>query len=158
TEDGRRDQLRFFDCWLKGIDNGVVDEPPVKLFIRTGNGEGTWRNENEWPLARTQWTKLYLDLSGPSDGDAAGGVATAGALVRANPATNNSRTYFASGSTKGGSASASSTFLAASNMQAGMGISLTTAPLAHDTEITGPVAAQLWVSSSTEDMDLFLTI
>ena len=31
TEDGRRDQLRFFDHWLKGIDNGVMDEPPVKL-------------------------------------------------------------------------------------------------------------------------------
>jgi uncharacterized protein len=154
TEGGRRDQLRFFDYWLKGIDNGVMDEPPVKLFIRTGNGEGTWRHEHEWPLKRTQWTRLYLDLSQAPAGDAA----SSGTLVRGNPATTASRTYFASGSTKGGSASASSTFLAASNMQAGMGISLTTAPLAHDTEITGPAAAVLWVSSSTEDMDLFLTI
>jgi uncharacterized protein len=154
TEDGRRDQLRFFDYWLKGIDNGVMDEPPVKLFIRTGNGEGTWRHEHEWPLARTQWTRLYLDLSQAPAGDAANSAT----LVRSNPATTSSRTYFASGSTKGGSASASSTFLAASNMQAGMGISLTTAPLAHDTEITGPAAAVLFVSSSTEDMDLFLTI
>jgi predicted acyl esterase len=154
TEDGRRDQLRFFDYWLKGIHNGVMDEPPIKLFIRTGNGDGTWRHEHEWPLKRTQWTKLYLDLSAP----AAGAEANTGTLGRANPAASGSRTYFASGSTKGGSASASSTFLAAGNMQAGMGISLTTAPLAHDTEITGPVAAQFWVSSETEDMDLFLTI
>jgi len=33
TEDGRRDQLRFLDYWLKGIDNGVMREPPVKLAI-----------------------------------------------------------------------------------------------------------------------------
>ena len=37
TEEGRRDQLRFFDYWLKGIDNGVMDEPPVKLAIRKGS-------------------------------------------------------------------------------------------------------------------------
>ena len=36
TEDGRRDQIRFFDYWLKDIDNGVMDEPPVKLAIRKG--------------------------------------------------------------------------------------------------------------------------
>ena len=155
TEDGRRDQLRFFDYWLKGIDNGVMDEPPVKLFIRNGNGEGEWRNEQEWPLARTQWTKLYLDLSAPAGGDAA----NTGTLVRANPATSGSRTYFASGSTKGGSASASSHVPGGEQHAGRHGRSRsTTAPLAHDTEITGPVAAQLWVSSSTEDMDLFLTI
>ncbi len=43
TEDGRRDQLRFFDYWLKGIDNGVMDEPPVKLAIRKGRDEVEWR-------------------------------------------------------------------------------------------------------------------
>jgi predicted acyl esterase len=154
TEDGRRDQLRFFDYWLKGIDNGVMEEPPVKLFIRHGNGQGAWRYEQEWPLARTQWTKFHFDLSQP----AAGQAANAGKLVRENPADTCSRTYFASGVGKGGSASASSTFLASGAMQAGMGLALQTDPLAQDTEITGPVAAVLWVSSSTEDMDLFLTL
>ena len=67
SEEGRRDQLRFFDYWLKDIDNGVMQEPPVKLAIRTGHGEYHFRHENEWPIARTQWTKLYLDLSGPDD-------------------------------------------------------------------------------------------
>src|SRR5215207_9284219 len=93
TEDGRRDQLRFFDYWLKGIDNGVMDEPPVRLFIRSGNGEGTWRTEQEWPFKRTQWTKLYLDLSASDASDAA----NTGGLVRTNPAATGSRTYFASG-------------------------------------------------------------
>jgi uncharacterized protein len=154
TADGRRDQLRFFDYWLKGIDNGVMDEPPVKLAIRQGGGEVEWRHENEWPLARTQWTRFYLDLSPPADGKAA----NSGGLVNDNPGDAGSRTYFASGLSKGGSSSASSTFLASGAMQAGMGVSLDTAPLEQDTEVTGPVAAVLWVSSSTEDMDLFLTI
>ena len=38
SEEGRSDQLRFFDHWLKGIDTGIMDEPPVKLMIRTGGG------------------------------------------------------------------------------------------------------------------------
>jgi uncharacterized protein len=154
TEDARAEQLRFFDHWLKGIDNGVMDEPPVKLFIRHGQGKGEWRDEHEWPLARTQWTRFYFDLSPP----AAGQAANTGALTAENPAEAGSRTYFASGLTKGGSSSASSTFLASGAMQAGMGISLDSAPMEEDTEITGPVAAVLFVSSSTEDMDLFLTI
>ena len=66
TEEGKRDQLRFFDYWLKGIDNGVMDEPPVKLAIRKGRDEIEWRHEHEWPLARTQWTKFYFDLVGGS--------------------------------------------------------------------------------------------
>ena len=61
TEEGKRDQLRFLDYWLKGIDNGVMDEPPVKLAIRKGKDEIEWRHEHEWPLARTQWTKFYFD-------------------------------------------------------------------------------------------------
>jgi uncharacterized protein len=149
TEDGRRDQLRFFDYWLKGIDNGVMSEPPVKLAIRQGGGAVVWRHESEWPLARTQWTKLYLDLS-VSAGE--------GTLAGGNPAQEGVHTYFASGLSEVGSVSASSTQLAASAMQAGIGISLSTPPLDQDTEVTGPVAAVLWVSSSTEDMDLFLTI
>jgi putative CocE/NonD family hydrolase len=154
TEDGRADQLRFFDRWLKGIDNGVMQEPPVKLFVRTGNGQGFWRDEDEWPLKRTRWTKLFLDLGEPPPG----ANANAGALVADNPPQSAARSYSASGATKGGSASASSTFLASGAMQAGMGIALETAPLPHDTEVTGPLMAQLWVSSSNEDMDLFLTL
>jgi predicted acyl esterase len=56
TEEGRQDQLRFFDHWLKGVDNGVMDEPPVKLAIRHGADKIEWRHEQEWPLKRTQWT------------------------------------------------------------------------------------------------------
>ena len=67
TEEGRLDQLRFFDHWLKGIDTGIMDEPPVKLQIRTGGGlkEYKFRFENEWPIARTRWTRMYLKAERP---------------------------------------------------------------------------------------------
>ena len=42
--------LRFFDYWLKGIDNGIASEPPVRLFVM---GDNVWRDEQEWPLAGT---------------------------------------------------------------------------------------------------------
>lgn len=49
--------IRWYDYWLKGIDTGIMDEPPVKIFVM---GANQWRHENEWPLSRTQWTKYYL--------------------------------------------------------------------------------------------------
>jgi uncharacterized protein len=61
TDYGREIQLRFFDHFLKGKDNGWDKEPPVILNIRKHDDTYTLRKENEWPLARTQWTKLYLD-------------------------------------------------------------------------------------------------
>ena len=154
TEEGRHDQLRFFDYWLKHIDNGVMDEPPVKLAIRKGGDEIEWREEQEWPLARTKWTNFYFDLS-RSAGDAS---ANAAGLVSTNPVQTASRTYPATSLGSMGSTSAASSQVMGGGIKPGMGISLETEPLSDDVEVTGPVAATLWVSSSTEDMDLFLTL
>ncbi len=54
-------ELRWFDHWLKGIDNGVMREPPVRIFVM---GTNAWTNEHEWPIARTRWTKYYLHSRG----------------------------------------------------------------------------------------------
>lgn len=67
--------LRWFDHWLKNIDNGVDREPPVRIYVmgggdahRTPEGRlfvgGHWRDEQEWPLARTQPTSYYLHAGG----------------------------------------------------------------------------------------------
>ena len=40
-------QLRWFDYWLKGLPNGMLDEPPVRIFVM---GANRWRDEDEWPL------------------------------------------------------------------------------------------------------------
>lgn len=154
TEEGRQDQLRFFDYWLKGIDNGVMDEPPVKLAIRKGRDEIEWRQEHEWPLARTRWTRLYFDLSPPAPGM----TANAGYLVSTNPDETSSRTYPSTSLGSMGSTSAASSQVMGGGIKPGMGIALETPPLPNDVEVTGPLAASFWVSSSTEDMDLFLTL
>ncbi len=53
--------LRWFDSQLKGRDNGIMEEPPVRIFVM---GINTWRNENEWPLARTAYTNYYFHSEG----------------------------------------------------------------------------------------------
>ena len=125
TEEGKRDQLRFFDYWLKGIDNGVMDEPPVKLAIRKGRDEIAWRHEHEWPLARTQWTKFYFDLSAAS-----GKEPRIGALVtRQSRDAESACTYPASSLGTMGSTSAASSQVMGGGIRPGMGVALETPPL-----------------------------
>ncbi|MBX6426917.1 MAG: CocE/NonD family hydrolase [Variibacter sp.] len=54
-------QKRFFGYFLKGEDNGWDKQPPVQLQIRHPGEKFVLRHENEWPIARTRWTKFYLD-------------------------------------------------------------------------------------------------
>ena len=49
--------LKWYDHWLKGIDTGVMREPPVKFWVM---GENRWRTASDWPLPETRWTRLYL--------------------------------------------------------------------------------------------------
>jgi predicted acyl esterase len=116
-------QKEFFDHYLKGIDNGWQDRPPVMLEVRHVDDTYTARDEHEWPLARTQWTRYHLDA-------AVGTLSTSAATTEAE------------GAYRG----------------LGDGLRFRTQPFAAETEITGPVAAKLHVSSSTEDMDLFITL
>jgi predicted acyl esterase len=144
AEEARMDQLRWFDHWLKGNDTGIMDEPAVKLEIRTGGSTGRYefRSENEWPIARTQWTKMYLRIDRDSENK---GEAAEGGLVTAPPATSAKISYSAgpghyrpvSGRT---------------------GVSFETPPMENDSEITGPLVLNIWVSSSAEDMDIYATI
>jgi hypothetical protein len=116
-------QKRFFDHFLKGLDNGWDGTPRVTLNIRYPGETFVRRDESEWPLARTQWTKLYLDPAGQALSPTP--VARAGAIE-----------YEALGD----------------------GVTFWLPPLERETEITGPMAARLFVSSSTKDADLFLIV
>jgi uncharacterized protein len=58
-----REKLRFFDHYVRGIDNGFDREPPVLLFVM---GEG-WRAEQEWPLARERRSRYYFGSDGTLD-------------------------------------------------------------------------------------------
>ena len=60
TDYGRQLQLEFFDHFLHGKKNGWDKRPRVLLQVRHLDAF-VGREESEWPLARTKWTKLYLD-------------------------------------------------------------------------------------------------
>jgi predicted acyl esterase len=55
------ESLRWFDHWLKGIDTGLMEEPPIQLFIV---GANEWKSAREWPLPETKWTPFYLHADG----------------------------------------------------------------------------------------------
>jgi len=157
SEEGRMDQLRWFDYWLKNIDTGIMDEPPVKLEIRTGGSEKPYpfRFENEWPIARTQWTKMYLQVDREWSGNE---EQIEGTLAAAAPAAR-AITYPASVATRAGVASGSAGATSHGHGdRSRTGVSFQTAPMAADMEITGPLALKLWVSSTSEDMDVFVTL
>ena len=56
--------LRWYDYWLKGIDNGIMDESPVRIFVM---GDNVWRYEQEWPLARARYVDYYLHSDGKAN-------------------------------------------------------------------------------------------
>lgn len=62
TENAKKLQLRFLDYWLKGIQNGLLEVPPVRLDIRRGDAT-VERYERAWPIPRTQWVRFYLDAA-----------------------------------------------------------------------------------------------
>jgi predicted acyl esterase len=136
SEEGQMDMLRWYDYWLKGKDTGIMSEPPIKLFIR---GPNEYRFENEWPLARTQWTKYYLH-EGPANATKSmnDGKLSTDPPGDAKPVTypTHMPTYVMTAKGK-------------------PVITFSTEPLGEDTEVTGPMNLVMWVSSSTKDMDIF---
>ena len=122
TDYGVKLQKRFFDHFLKGADNGWSAQPRVQLQVRHVE-RFVERHESEWPLARTQWTKFYLNCADHS-------------LVREPPEAARQITYDARGE----------------------GVTFISPPLGAETEITGPLAARLCVSSATTDADFFLVL
>jgi putative CocE/NonD family hydrolase len=72
------EMVRFFDHWLKGIDNGVMDEPPITLYVQTYDEpiadraltSGFWRHESEWPMNRLEEQTLYLSGEGGLEAEA----------------------------------------------------------------------------------------
>jgi predicted acyl esterase len=154
SDEGRADQLRFFDHWLKGNDTGLLDEPRIKLRIRHGgHGNHVWRVENEWPLARTQWTNYYLHAGGQDAGRDCDGV-----LATAAPPAASSLAYWSNGMGRPGLGAGNWVNVMIGRTGPRTGVSFETPPLAQPVEVTGPVTLTLWAASETEDMDIFATI
>jgi hypothetical protein len=165
-------QLRWFDHWLKGIDNGVDREPPVRIYVmgggdahKTSEGRvfvgGHWRDENEWPLARTLPTSYYLHpkgaLSAVKPGAVApikylfdprnpvptlgGNISSQGALMAQGAADQRCRPDFW--------LCTDSRPLSARNDV----LVFQTVPLTSEMEVTGRLIVKLWASSNRTDTD-----
>lgn len=65
-----KEEIRWFDHWLKGADNGIENEPPVRIFVM---GANVWRAEQEWPPKRAVNTELYLASGGNANTPAGDG-------------------------------------------------------------------------------------
>jgi len=64
-------QLKWYDYWLKGIDNGITDMPKIQYYLM---GKNQWRSADQWPLANTTYRKLYLDSGGQANSRQGDGV------------------------------------------------------------------------------------
>ena len=171
-------RLRWFDTWLKGLDTGVMQEPPVRIFVMGGgsgrkfydvhglNGRidhgGHWRTEKEWPLGRARNTPFYLHSAGtlstrkpetqfgattyrfdPSDPvPTIGGNISVGYDIM-SPGGFDQRT-------RANTFGAHETLPLAARPDVVVFIS---EPLERDMEVTGPLTANLWISSSALDTD-----
>ena len=116
-------QRKFFAHFLKGENSGWDQQPRVSLNVRWPGEKFVLRAENEWPLARTQWTPYYLHQDG----------------LFLSAATNSS--------------TQSITYETTSD-----GVTFLSAPMTSDLEISGPVAAKLWLSSDTSDADVLVAL
>lgn len=119
--------LRWYDHWLKGIDTGFMDEPPIRLLIK---GRNEYRFEHEWPLARTQWTRLYLGTGGTLDGTR---PSASGEMVFANDPD-----------------------LRPGVMPPG--VHFQSAPFERETEVTGPVALYFHATLDQPDATFVVTL
>ncbi|MDP9339934.1 MAG: CocE/NonD family hydrolase [Acidobacteriota bacterium] len=147
--------LRWYDHLLKGEANGVENEKPVRIFVM---GKNEWRDEADWPLARARKTLYYLHSAG-----AANGANGAGSLSVTAPGDEKPDRYTYDpenpAPTIGGP-------LCCGPLPTGIGpqdqssvetrndvLIYSTPAFTQDTEVTGPVSLDLWISSSAVDTD-----
>ncbi len=141
----------WYDQRLKGIDTGIDDEPPIKLFVM---GQNEWRYENEWPLARTEWTKYYLH----GTGDSAGTGGWLSTDLEAIDETADRFTYDPADPVPSWGAQYQSLDLCGPRDRTAIEqradvLTFTSAVLTQAVEVTGPVTATIWASSDTLDTD-----
>jgi putative CocE/NonD family hydrolase len=144
--------LRWFDHYLKGVANGVDTEPPVDLFVM---GDNVWRQEREWPLARTRWTRFYLHSRGAANTSAGDGTLDT-ILPRAEPADTFSydpgdpTPYIVDPRELELNLNEDYRRLEAERADI---LVYTSAPLARDVEVTGPLSVTLWAATDAKDTD-----
>jgi putative CocE/NonD family hydrolase len=147
---------RWFDAWLKGIENGIREEAPI--HYRVTGAEAGWRAAHAWPPPEAAPTRFYL-APGPS-----GSVASVndGGLAVAPPAASGGfDRYVVDPTTTTGLDARWNPVLGGGRypdlrVNDAKGLTYTTPPLGAGTEITGHPVVHLWISSEAPDVDLFV--
>jgi uncharacterized protein len=147
--------LRWFDHWLKGIDTGMLQEPPVKLFVM---GENVWRDEQEWPLTRAQYTTYYFHGGGRANTRHGDGV------LSVEPPSHEPADYYLYDPrhpvpTRGGglccweASVPGGAFDQRAVEERPDVLVYSTPPLPQAVEVTGPIVVRVWAASSAIDTD-----
>jgi putative CocE/NonD family hydrolase len=150
--------LRWLDYWLKGIDNGIMDESPIHYYLQDGAQKGTWQTSDQWPLAAQKTTAYYF---GPGK---SGSVASAndGSLVLDSPkAALSPDTYRVDYSTTTGTKSRWMAVEEAHQypnlaMHDSKALTYTTPPLEPGLNVAGHPVVHLWLSTDAPDLDVFV--
>ncbi len=145
-------QLRWFDHYLLGKDNGVDRLPPVDIFVQ---GDNTWRTEKEWPLARARAVKWYVSSGGAAQTSAGNGVLDTlpprGAVADTFTYDPGDPTpYLIDSRELEESLNEDYTALNATRRDA---LVFTSRPLTRPLEVTGEMSATVWASSDARDTD-----
>ncbi len=141
---------RWFDCHLKGIDNAVMNDHPVHVFVM---GRNQWRSATDWPLPQTQFTKFFLHSGGQANSTKGNGRLTIQPPIEEpadrftyDPDDPTPSAAFANGHIDGprdiSSAAARDDVLV-----------YDTEPLDQDVELVGPITAKLYAATSARDTD-----
>jgi putative CocE/NonD family hydrolase len=146
--------LAWFDHWLHGKNPEAVNTAPVRLFVM---GENRWRDEQEWPLARARATPYYLRSAGRANTAAGDGRLELTAPDREAP---DSFTYDPKNPVPTGAAGGYSRVpMDRRTIEERPDVLVySTSPLAADVEVTGPLAATLWIRSDARDTDFTATL
>jgi predicted acyl esterase len=149
------EHMRYFDYWLRGNDNGVMEEAPVRVQVRTGNGAHFVLHEHEWPIARTQYRRWYLDAR-PAEWQNDDRRPNMLRIVESQPVASGCAEYAADldlGTPTLAPAGASD-----GTPRWSTGVSFISEPMQEDLLLAGYMKVGLWVQSSSEDMDVFVSL
>ncbi len=149
-------RLPWFDYWLKGIDNGVMDEPPVRIFVM---GRNEWRDEEDWPLPDTTYVNYYLRA--PRSGSIESlndGLLSAEPPPGAEGADTFEYDPQRPVPSLGGATLGISDGVIDQRPVDEICLTYTSEPLTEELEVTGPVKAVLYATSSAPDTDWIVRV
>lgn len=172
-------RVRWFDQWLRGVDNGVREEPSVRYFLMGGGSGrrdaagrmqhgGHWHAASDWPIPTTRFTPYYLHAGGtlqtstpPDDArpfeydyDPAHPVPTIGGTVTSGEPIMVGGAFDQREDVRFFGSEAPGRALADRSDV----LVFQTEPLADDIEVTGPVEAELWIASDCLDTDFTIKL